>query len=119
MIIEPINEVLNIVGTELDFSTFKIKAFPGFDFNFLENGRASTSTAERQSFSFQTNTVYIEQFNIKYLDVFTIKDDINIYTFIINTNPIISLTGWSRLFADLKEIVRNPAINIISITNIP
>ena len=103
MICEPIEEVLNLTGVEITLERdpeVKFNIFPGFDFDFLANGRGSSSNAERQSFSFQGSSHTIVPLDIKLNETFIIRDTINIYRFKVNTNPIPDITGWHRIFAD-------------------
>jgi len=125
MIFEPIDEVLELIGVKAELTkvslsdpnkTEFIPVIPGFDFNFLANGRASTSTFERQSYSFQTSIGVVEHFGIKFKDIFYINDTVNKYTFQVNTNPIVDITGWSRIFADLINKERDYSKPLISIT---
>lgn len=99
---ELIDKALSIGGVTLTFDDFTIKGFPGFNLTRLYRGEQSLYEIEKQNFSFQIATKDVVKYDISANDTLTISDNVYLYDFIVELDPIHDLTGWSELHVNFQ-----------------
>ena len=94
--IEPIQDMLQLVGTEFTFGVNKIFGLQGFLNDTLY---AAEYEVNAQNFNFQVSTYDAARLTLQVGSVFTFIDTTYTYTFKIKTSPIHDLTGMTEFFA--------------------
>ena len=94
-----IEVLLTSLGEDIIFAGFPsytIKAFLGFNTNFMQNNEAATSI-ERREYASYISTKQSVEFNIEKGNRFTISDGVFKYLFEIQNNPVPDLSGFSKI----------------------
>jgi len=94
-ITEPVEQILDAVGENLEFSAATIKGIPGFSLVVLQ-GDGNLYDVEKQQFSFMLSSLDVEANSIVEDDTFTMDDTVYTYTFRVTNTPVPNLAGWSK-----------------------
>ena len=98
-IAEPLRETIDLLGIDLFFPTFDLKALPGYTSTMMYKGETSLYEVRKMLFSFMILTSDVAENNIKEGDAFTLEDGTYLHTFKCSNTPVPDMTGWSNLMA--------------------
>jgi hypothetical protein len=101
MIDEPIEQLLETLGTILDFDDFQVNAIAHFEeFNITESSFIYNIASREILFLVSTKDSHIQEIeeNLE----FTFTDNVLQYTFKVVTPPVHDFTGLSKFTANLQ-----------------
>lgn len=104
--VEDIETCLAIAGSNLIFASvglnpsFTIKGFLGFDITTFYNGETTLYTPEVQNFEIQVATLDCKTNNVTKGMFFTLSDGVYTHTFKLDSIPIPSMDGWTRILVN-------------------
>lgn len=97
---EPINEIMELVGDDLQFETFSVKGVVGFIVENLRYGEATVYDVTKQRFSIRIPFESTQSNNITIDSEFYIEKLKFKYYFSVDSSPMPDITGWAKLFVN-------------------
>lgn len=104
--LEPIPQLLALMGTPLNFDNFTVKGILGFSLTVF-HGETSQNTVEVREYKVRLSAKDVADNEIVKDMTFCCTDAAKTYNFLfkIKGNPIVDMTGWATLYVNYIESI--------------